>query len=160
MAMLFKQTRVLWNTTLTRPSVYLGDFIQFTAAFWQTGHPQWSQSLRVSFFSWQVKQQTPIRGIPSDLRRQASLSASETFSKGSSRLYWMHTIVFVTAVFRVTYKTQLDMWLRCFLSYILPFSCHLFKMKLLEISDEKGVVLTNHYHIIPRPSSTIIFHRF
>lgn len=28
------------------------------------------------------------------------------------------------------------------------FSCHLFKIKLFEISDQKGVVSTNHYHVI------------
>lgn len=133
---------LLWNPTLTRPSVYLGDFIQFTepmdrsAAFWQSRHPRWSQSLQFSFFSWQVKQEALIRGIPSDLGRQASLSPSEIFSKGSSRLCWMHTIVFVTAKLRVTYKTQQDMWLRC--SLILSFFMPPFQNKVVWNLRSKG----------------------
>lgn len=99
MDMLFKETHAAVKYHPDRAICLSGRFHSVHRAngkvscFLAEQAPVVNQSLQFSFFSSQVRQEAPSRGMPKGHRWQASRSASEISSKGSSKLDWMHTIV-------------------------------------------------------------------
>lgn len=144
---------LLWNPTLTRPSVYLEDFIRFTepmdrsAAFF--GSPGTHGEAKVcnsvsSHGKWSKKPQSEEYPVTLGGRHPCLLlrplpKALQGYVGCTPLYFWRQSLELLIK------PNKICGW-GVPLAY--HFSCHLFKIKLFEISDQKGVVPTNHYHVI------------